>query len=156
MEMAKQITAGVPPLQKLMKVRDSQLNETVESCDTELQDLDSSSSSSIEATQGKIETSPNDSRLWLEVLRNLTKDLSRHSNITVPENSLSSIRNYRQKVTLQQDIPAKKDNIVVFSCGHSFSENQFLDKTLMEFQERVNDFPATIAKADESTRQPIK
>lgn len=144
MEMAKQITAGVPPLQKLMKVRDSQLNETVESCDTELQDLDSSSSSSIETTQGKIETSPNDSRLWIEVLRNLTKDLSRHSNITVPENSLSSIRNYRQKVALQQDLPAKKDNIVIFSCGHSFSENQFLDKTLMEFQERVNDFPTPI------------
>lgn len=76
-----------------------------------------------------IETSPNDSRLWSAVLRNLFKDSSRHESLSFSESQL----------VYNNDGTAR--GVVAFSCSHSFSEVEFQRKILSEFRERLNDLP---------------
>ena len=140
METAKQITAGTPPLRELMEQNRSCQPAPGEGTGT-ADSLEPTATQPLYKTKPPIETSPNDSRLWNEVLRNLSKDLTKHTGIVISENSLSAIRNYRQRNTDEErDAPVPRDSIIAFSCGHAFSEMQFHDKILVEFLERVQDF----------------
>ena len=90
-----------------------------------------------------IETSIGDCRLWAEILRNLSKDLSRCSMVQIPDSLLSSIENDQSR-SLEGSGDRKPDGIVAFSCGHAFSLAQFHSKVLLEFVDRVQDFPIPI------------
>ena len=84
-----------------------------------------------------------DTRLWAEVLRNLSKDIQKCSSFTVTGPALSS---------LEQDMTAnshttggkREANVVAFSCGHAFSEAHFELNVLPEFTEQVQNFPIPI------------
>lgn len=103
--------------------------------------------------RSRIETSIGDCRLWAEVLRNLFKDLSKHSSIVVSEKMLQAIGADQQRQPLESDgkmdeglltaVPTQEE-IVAFSCGHAFSVSHFNAKVLLEFSERVRDFPIPI------------
>ena len=99
------------------------------------------------ATKLILETSVGDSRLWAEVLRNLSKDLSKHSSVQIPESTLTAIEGYRGRTPLKSasNITTQKtDDIITFSCGHAFLLTHFCSKVLMDFTERVQDFPIPI------------
>ena len=101
---------------------------------------------SEEAAQVLLETSVGDSRLWAEVLRNLSKDLSKQSAVQISESTLAAIESYRSKTLLEgaSNISQKLEDIIAFSCGHAFSLAQFHSKILLDFMERVQDFPVPI------------
>lgn len=101
---------------------------------------------SEEATKVLLETSVGDSRLWAEVLRNLSKDLSKQSAVHISESTLTAIESYKSKTLLESasNINQKLEDIVAFSCGHAFSLAQFHSKILLDFMEKVQDFPVPI------------
>ncbi len=129
------ITAGIPTLEDITK----QSKDLITGEEGTNEEIDMSS---YKKNKPSIETLPNDSRLWNEVFRNLSKDVNRHSVISITDNSFSSIRNFRQRnIGLKdKDMPtARKDSIIAFSCGHAFSEIQFQENVLIEFIERIRD-----------------
>ena len=100
-----------------------------------------------------IETSVGDFRLWVEILRNLNKDLSRHHSIQLSESVLGSLRTHNQKSDRTGDlsliIPANPEErrtgaLVAFSCGHAYPLDRFQNRILLEFVERVQNFPLPI------------
>ncbi len=85
-----------------------------------------------------VETSVGDVRLWVEILRNLTKDLMKHHVLQLSESSLSSLRAYQQ----QRSHDEEGDHMIAaFSCGHAYPSEMFQNRILLEFVERVQDFP---------------
>lgn len=103
--------------------------------------------------KSRIETSVGDCRLWAEVLRNLSKDLSKHSSIMVSEATLQTIGADQRRQPLEsggkrdERLPMAVptcDEIAAFSCGHAFSASHFHAKVLLEFSEHVQDFPMPI------------
>ena len=137
MAATDQIAAGTPPLEELVR-QDSPKQLATEDNKTDQSSPDRISSS----YKPPIETLPDNSRLWNEVLRNLSKDVNRHAAVTITGNSFSSIRNFRQRKLggYDKDTAARRDNLIAFSCGHAFSEIQFQERILVEFFERVEDF----------------
>lgn len=100
-----------------------------------------------------IETSPGDVRLWVEIMRNLTKDLSKHQSIQLPDSVLASLQRAHQPreareedtANLDSSIDSQRHNsLVVFSCGHAYALDRFQNQILLEFVERVQDFPLAI------------
>lgn len=96
-----------------------------------------------------IETSVGDCRLWAEILRNLAKDLSKQSTVQIPESLLANIDTQPQSqgddpTTPSTANPRHGEGIAAFSCGHAFALSHFLSKVLMDFVERVQDFPISI------------
>ncbi len=136
MAVSEQINAGVPSLEELVKQKQQAKGEVAVSSG-------SPDSGSYRKPTSSIDTVSNDSRLWNEMLRNLSKDVNKHIAVTVTESSLSSIRKFRQRNS-EADVSARKDGIVAFSCGHAFSEIQFQEKVLIEFFERIQDFMAAM------------
>ena len=96
------------------------------------------------------ELSPGDKRLWGEILRNLSNNLSKHNNIKLPETSIAGIA--------QHQVQGKPLTMVAFSCGHAFSETVFHSKVLLDFAERLQDFsvpmPLTTSFLQQYYRQP--
>ena len=133
MAVSEQINAGVPSLEELVKEKQQAKGKVAVSSGG------SPDSGSYRKPTSSIDTVSSDSRLWKEVLRNLSKDVNKHTAVTVAESSLSSIRKFRER-NLEADISNRKDGIVAFSCGHAFSEIQFQEKILIEFFERIQDF----------------
>ena len=139
MAITNHINAGIPTLEELTQQSSKQLVTGEERTSTNDTPVDSTS---YKKSKSSIKAVPNDSRLWNEVLRNLSKDVNKHSVIAITENSFSSIRNFRQRHLGMNDkemVSARKDSIVAFSCGHAFSEIQFQEKVLVEFFERIRD-----------------
>lgn len=137
--MTNQISLGIPPLEDL--VQNSKPGK--ETPGTEQTEMDSlSPESSYKKHSLQTSSLASDSRLWSEVLRNLSKNIHQHSAVTISESELASIRNFREKNlrTSDKDVLSRKDGIIAFSCGHAFSEIQFQEKILIEFLERVHDF----------------
>lgn len=96
-----------------------------------------------------LEKSTGDNRLWVEILRNLSKDLSKHNFILLSESTMSSIERERSWMVSSEPSNGETEDhrpqeIVSFSCGHAFSMAKFQDKMLLEFVERVQDFPIPI------------
>lgn len=93
-----------------------------------------------------LETSVGDSRLWAEVLRNLSKDLSKQSAVQISESTLTAIEGHRSRTPLKSasNTTQRTDDMITFSCGHAFLFTQFCSKVLMDFTERVQDFPIPI------------
>ncbi len=96
------------------------------------------------------ESSPGDSRLWGEILRNLSKDLSKHTSVQIPESLLTSLRiksqppQERDASTPVQSLARSTAGFTAFSCGHAFPLSVFHSKILVEFIEHVQDFPVSI------------
>ncbi len=88
-----------------------------------------------------IETSIGDCRLWIEVLRNLAKDLSKNSCIVLTEGALNGVINMRQRTSSATSTDGDLSMIVAFTCGHTFPLSRFHSKILPEFIERVQEFP---------------
>lgn len=100
-----------------------------------------------------IETTKGNIRMWVEVLRNLMKDLSRNHSVLVSENVLTGIRGWQpEDATWEKteerrgsgldDIRVSNDNsIAAFSCGHAHPMARFLNQIVPEFVERVQGFP---------------
>ena len=78
-----------------------------------------------------------DARLWTQVMRNLGKDVYRNSSITLTGSSLNPFNK-----DLDPSVPA--GDVLVFSCGHTFPEDDFESRVLVEFKERVQNFPLPI------------
>ena len=102
-----------------------------------------------------IETSVGDCRLWIEVLRNLSKDLSKHGSIYLSESTVAGIgkhsrhRNSSSDMSIdprseQQQIDQNFNRIVAFTCSHTFPLVRFQTKILQDFVQRVQDFPLSI------------
>ena len=110
-----------------------------------------------------LETSSGDHRLWYEILRNLSKDLSKNSCILLPESVLSNIDAYQARLLQRETsdetgvngeskvVSAFSDTeksgageFVAFSCGHAFPLSRFHGKVVLEFANRVSDFPVSI------------
>ena len=103
-----------------------------------------------------VETSIGDQRLWMEVLRNLSKDLLKQNVITLSESAIEKLS--RASVAGSSEdrkgrgggqvgvSKTKSDatNFVAFSCGHAFLDEHFTTRILMEFTERVQDFPIPV------------
>lgn len=90
-----------------------------------------------------IETSKGDVRLWVEILRNLTKDIPKHHCTHLPDSVLSAIRTYHSSDELSSGAH-RSTTLVAFSCGHAYSIDQFQNAILSEFVERVQGFPLPI------------
>lgn len=97
-----------------------------------------------------IETSPGDVRLWVEIMRNLTKDLSKRQSIQLPDSVLASLNLQQPKsVGDEGDTATSSDSqrhnaLVVFSCSHAYPLDRFQSRILLEFVERVQSFPLPI------------
>ena len=102
-----------------------------------------------------IETSVGDCRLWIEVLRNLSKDLSKHGSIYLSESTVAGIgkhsrhRNSSSDMSIdprseQQQIDQNFNRIVAFTCSHTFPLVRFQTKISQDFVERVQDFPLSL------------
>lgn len=110
-----------------------------------------------------LETSSGDRRLWYEILRNLSKDLSKSSSILLPESVLSNIETYQTTLLHREtsdETEASRESkmassfsdseksgageFVAFSCGHAFPLSRFHGKVVLEFANRVSDFPVSI------------
>ena len=95
-----------------------------------------------------VESTPGDSRLWAEILRNLSKDVSKHNNILLSESSLASVTQQQQQQQQQQQTSSEKPlraaMMIAFSCGHVFPGSTFYSKVLLDFAERLQDFPVPI------------
>ena len=76
-----------------------------------------------------------DTRLWAEVMRNLGKDAYKNSSILVTGGALS---------TFSRDPGSTCGDVLAFSCGHVFTEAEFESKVLIDFKERVQNFPLPI------------
>jgi hypothetical protein len=81
-----------------------------------------------------------DSRLWAEVMRNLSKDIHKSSSFMLTGSSLLA---FNQETGASTD-EMQKRNVIAFSCGHAFTETQFESHVLIEFIERVQNFPVPI------------
>ena len=101
-----------------------------------------------------IETSVGDVRLWLEILRNLTKDLNKHQSIQLSETTLTGLLpSHLSRPSPAQpgeaaatpDTPPHEQQryapLVAFSCGHAYPLDGFQNQVMLEFVERVQDFP---------------
>ena len=112
-----------------------------------------------------LETSVGDSRLWYEILRNLSKDLAKGSSILLPESVLSAIDAHHtrmfQREASSEDGKTKMaaagagaslgeterrstGEFVAFSCGHAFPLERFHGKIILEFSNRVSDLPIPV------------
>ena len=99
-----------------------------------------------------IETSVGDVRLWVEILRNLTKDLSKNQSIQLSESALMGLQGHTPTPARNEDITnlqgfseqQRQNPLVAFSCGHAYPLDRFQNKIVMEFVERVQDFPLPV------------
>lgn len=100
-----------------------------------------------------IETSVSDVRLWVEILRNLTKDLPKHQSIQLSDSTLAGLHSYQSRpsreetdITIQASSHEQQTQspLVAFSCGHAYALDRFQNRILLEFVERVQDFPLPI------------
>lgn len=104
-----------------------------------------------------IETSAGDVRLWVEILRNLTKDLPKVQSIQVAESMLAGLRMHREAMEEREMASSppgmssehyhhqlRQSTLVAFSCGHTYTQDQFQNRILPEFVERVGGFPMGI------------
>lgn len=131
-EVIAQVNRGMPPPEDLLS--DSQTDQNEADNPTPL----------------TIESSPGDGRLWAEVLRNLSKDLSKQASVQIPESLLTN-RGKRSKTPEHDDpnappplLTRSTEELVAFTCGHSFTHCLFHSKILMEMTERIQDFPNPI------------
>lgn len=76
------------------------------------------------------ESSPGDSRLWTEVLRNLFRDLSKRESLVLSDSQFD-----------QKQLDPINKSLLIFSCGHAFSDKHFQIKVLSEFRDRLHDLP---------------
>lgn len=84
-----------------------------------------------------------DTRLWAEVMRNLSKDIYKSSSFLLTGSALNAF----SQDTGVNSVPATEDkDVVAFSCGHAFTETQFESKVLSEFNEHVQNFPIPIPR----------
>ena len=90
------------------------------------------------------ETSVGDTRLWAEVLRNLSKDLSKQSSVQISGSTLINIESSQKRSVMEEDLNTGLQKVVAFSCGHAFSLSQLHSKILLDFVERVQDFPISL------------
>ena len=121
--------------------------------------------SDISASPKKLvlETSVGDCRLWYEILRNLSKDLSKSSSILLPESVLSNIEFYHSRLLQKETSDEVGGNgeskmaasfgvsekngageFVAFTCGHAFPLSRFHSKVILEFSNRISDLPVSI------------
>lgn len=98
-----------------------------------------------------IETSAGDSRLWIEVLRNLSKDLSKCGSIHLSESTVTGVVEYKRRADSslnpnieQHQADQNVHKLVAFTCGHTFPQLRFQTKTVQEFAERMSDLPLPI------------
>ena len=107
-----------------------------------------------------LETSVGDCRLWYEILRNLSKDLSKSSSILLPESVLLNIETYHSRLLRRETSDENGESkmaasfgvsektgvgeFVAFSCGHAFPLSRFHTKVILEFSNRVSDLPVSI------------
>ena len=107
-----------------------------------------------------IETSTGDHRLWVEILRNLTKDMSKRQSIQLPDSSLGGLSSHQPRpMGEERDTTSstaatgtggdgsgdkRHSALVVFSCGHAYPLERFQNRILLDFVERVQDFPLPI------------
>ena len=89
-----------------------------------------------------------DTRLWVEVIRNLSKDIHKCSSFSLTGSTLDAFgpdpqNAHRSHSGTIADRNNKRD-VVAFSCGHAFTDKQYESKVLLEFKEQVESFPRPI------------
>lgn len=136
-EVVRKITAGVPPVEEILQQHPDMKDNLSTNSPT-----DTNSDSHLEKLP--IETSPRDSRLWTEVLRNLSKNLAKRENLIISSNSLHQLEVAHQKAIAKQEKISK--TLLVFSCGHTFLEGQFHNKVLFELHDRLQDLPRPLVQ----------
>ena len=90
------------------------------------------------------ETSVGDARLWAEILRNLSKDLSKQSSVQIFGTTLTNIESSQTQSVMEEDVNTSLQKVAAFTCGHAFSLSQLHSKILLDFVERVQDFPISL------------
>ena len=83
-----------------------------------------------------------DTRLWAEVMRNLSKDVYKSSSILLTGSALKAFT--PDPSTGDSSTAATRGDVIAFSCGHAFTDAEFGSKVLIEFKERVQNFPVPI------------
>ena len=131
METANHIRAGVPTPEELV--------HSVQSGQVDQSDL-------VSMLKLPVETSPGDSRLWVEILRNLSKDLSKHPVIQLSETTLRRMENDQSLLKPDGSKLPKPDRTIAYSCGHAFSDSQFQFQVLADFMRRLEDLPIPIPR----------
>lgn len=84
-----------------------------------------------------------DSRLWTEVMRNLSKDIHKSSSFMLTGSTLLAFSQHTG-ASSHTTSKTQKSDVIAFSCGHAFTEAQFQSNVLVEFVERVQNFPVPI------------
>lgn len=82
-----------------------------------------------------------DTRLWAEVMRNLTKDTYKSSAFLLTGSALKPFSEGTDSNSLDK---TDSSDVIAFSCGHAYTEVQFESKVLLEFKERVQNLPVPI------------
>ena len=85
-------------------------------------------------------------RLWAEVMRNLSKDVFKSSSILLTGSALSAFNKDSGNSTPVTAERMEKRGVIAFSCGHAFRGTEFESTILTEFKERVQNFPVPITE----------
>ena len=140
-ETANHIRAGVPTPEELVhSAQTGQLNQ----------------SELVPTLKLPVETSPGDSRLWVEILRNLSKDLSKHPTIQLSEARFGRIQNSQSLLKQEGAKLLKTDKTIAYSCGHIFSDTHFQMQVLTDFMRRLEDLPIPIPRTASFLQQYYK
>ena len=140
-ETANHIQAGVPAPEELVhRTQSGQLDQ----------------SELMPTLKLPVETSPGDSRLWVEILRNLSKDLSKQPTIQLSETAMGR-REKSESLLVQEGARSlKSDKTIAYSCGHTFSDTHFHLQVLVDFMRRLEDLPIPIPRTASFLQQYYK
>ena len=140
-ETANHIRAGFPTPEDLMqKTQSSQLDQ----------------SELVPALKLPVETLPGDSHLWVEILHNLCKDLNKHPTIQLYETTLGRKESSQSLLKQEGAKSLKSDKMIVYSCGHTFSDMHFPLQMLVDFIRRLDDLPIPIPRMASFLQQYYK
>ena len=85
-----------------------------------------------------------DTRLWAEIMRNLSKDVYKSSSILLTGSALRVFGDNTDTPTGSSNTTATGGDVIAFSCGHAFTDVDFKSKVIIEFKEHVQNFPVPI------------
>lgn len=84
------------------------------------------------------ESLSSEAHLWTLIIRNLAKDVFKISALPLIASTLIS------SFPALSSVSEKNKDIHAFSCGHAFPGGDFESRVLIEFKERMQDFPTPI------------
>ena len=81
-------------------------------------------------------------KLWQDILQNLHKDIEKHNQVTLSGNEVEALCRSLQKSSLEEQGDSSElinKSVVLFTCGHNFTKENFLQTMVSRVEERSKD-----------------